>query len=63
MTSRDAVRGKNDRLYQATIDGGGLACGDKVVSRAGRPYPVLAGEDDGWYETKAERTKAGDVCG
>lgn len=26
-------------------------------------YPVLAGEDDGWYETKAERTKAGDVCG
>ena len=62
-TSGDAVRGENDRLYQATVDGGRLACGDEVVSRAGCPYSVLAGEDDGCNETKAERTKAGDVCG
>ena len=62
-TSRNAVRGKDDRLYQATVDRSRLACGDEVVSRAGCPYSVLAGEDDGCNETKAERTKAGDVCG
>ena len=62
-TSGDAFRSKNDRLYQATTDGGRLACGDEVVSRAGCPYLVLASEDDRWYETKAERTKAGDVFG
>lgn len=46
-TSRDAVGGKNDRLYQATVNGGRLACGDEVVPTAGCPYSVLAGRDDG----------------
>ena len=46
-TSGDAVRGKDDRLYQATVDRGRLACGDEVVPTAGRPHPVLAGKDDG----------------
>jgi hypothetical protein len=46
-TSRDAVRSKDDGLYQATIDRNGLACGDEVVLAAGCPHPVLAGKDDG----------------
>jgi hypothetical protein len=46
-TSRDAVRSEDDGLYQATIDGGGLACGDEVVPAAGYLHPVFTGEDNG----------------
>jgi hypothetical protein len=46
-TSRDAVKSEDDGLYEATINGGGLACGDEVVLAAGCPYPVLAGKDNG----------------
>jgi hypothetical protein len=62
-TSRDAVRGKDDRLYQATVDGRRLAYGDEVDPRAGCAYSVLAGKEDGRCETEAKRAKAGDVCG
>jgi len=43
-TIRDAARSEDDGLYEATIDGGGLECGDEVVPAA-CPYPVLASED------------------
>jgi hypothetical protein len=33
-TIRDAARSEDDGLYEATIDGGGLACGDEVVPAA-----------------------------
>jgi hypothetical protein len=46
-TSRDTVRSEDDRLYQATIDRNGLACGDEVVLIAGCPYLVLTSKDDG----------------
>jgi len=46
-TSRNAVRSEDDGLYQATIDGGGLACGDELIPAAECPCPVLAGKDDG----------------
>jgi hypothetical protein len=62
-TGRDASRGKDDRLYQIIIDGGGLACGAEVVLAAGYHYPVLAGKDNERCETKAKGAKAGDVCG
>jgi hypothetical protein len=46
-----AGRSEDDGLYEATIDGGGLACGDEVVPTAGCPYSVLIGKDDGSCET------------
>jgi hypothetical protein len=46
-TSGDAVRDENDRLYQATVNRGRLACGEEVVFRAGCSYSVLAGKEDG----------------
>lgn len=63
ISDRDAGRGKDDRLHQALVDGGGLACGDAMVLAAGCSYPVLAGQDNGRDKTKAKGTKAGDVCG
>jgi hypothetical protein len=62
-TDRDARGGKDDRLYQAAIDGGGVTSGDKMVLAAGCPSPVLASKDDGRCETEAKGKKVGDVCG
>jgi hypothetical protein len=62
-TSRDAVRGKDDRLHKATVDGGWVACGHEMVPAARYPHPVFTGEDNGLRETKAKRAKAGDVRG
>lgn len=44
-TCRDASKGKDDRSYQATIDGGGVACGDEMVLAVGCPYPALASKN------------------
>jgi hypothetical protein len=62
-TSRDAVRGKDDRLHKVTVDGGWVACGREMVPAARYSHPVFTGEDNGLRETKAKRAKAGDVRG
>jgi hypothetical protein len=62
-TGRDAVRSKDDRLHKATIDGGRVACGHKIVPIARYPHLVFTSEDNGLRETKAKRAKAGDVRG
>jgi hypothetical protein len=62
-TGRDAIRGKDDRLHKATVDGGWVACGHEMVPAARYPHPVFTGEDNGLRETKAKRAKAEDVRG
>ena len=61
--SKDAVRGKDDRLHKATVDGGWVACGHEMVPAARYPHTVFTGEDNGLRETKAKIAKAGDVRG
>jgi hypothetical protein len=46
-TSRDAVRSEDDGLYQATIDGGGLAYSDEVIPTVGYLHLVFTSEDNG----------------
>jgi hypothetical protein len=46
MTGRHTSRSKDDRLYQATVDGDGLACREEVIPVAGYDHPVLVNKDD-----------------
>jgi hypothetical protein len=62
-TSRDAVRGKDDRLHKATVDGGWVACGHEMVPAARYPHLVFTSKDNGLRKTKAKGAKAGDVRG